>query len=65
MMLTIDPMRLGGALALSGAYLAMCLRIWRSRLARTRFADGAADWLVVPATPTSSAPVTATVRRRR
>ena len=55
MMLTIDPMRLGGALALSGAYLAMCLGIWRSRLARTRPAAGAADWLVVHASQTGSA----------
>lgn len=55
MMLTIDPLRLGGALALSGAYLAMCLGIWRSRLARTRPADDAADWLVVHASQTGSA----------
>jgi len=55
MILTIDPLRLGGALALSGVYLAMCLGIWRSRRARTRFADGAADWLVVHASQTGSA----------
>jgi sulfite reductase (NADPH) flavoprotein alpha-component len=55
MMLTIEPLRWGGALALSGAYLAMCLGIWRSRLARTRAIGGAADWLVVHASQTGSA----------
>lgn len=55
MMLTIDPLRLGGALALSCVYLAMCLGIWRSRLVRTRAAGGAADWLVVHASQTGSA----------
>ena len=55
MMLTIEPLRWGGALALSGAYLAMCLGIWRSRLSRTRAAGGAADWLVVHASQTGSA----------
>ncbi|WP_137173612.1 sulfite reductase subunit alpha [Massilia sp. HP4] len=55
MMLTIEPLRWGGALALSGAYLAMCLGIWRHRLARTRNAGGAADWLVVHASQTGSA----------
>jgi len=54
-MLTIEPLRWGGALALSGAYLAMCLGIWRSRLARTRATSGAADWLVVHASQTGSA----------
>ncbi len=33
----------------------MCLGIWRSRLARTRAAGGAADWLVVHASQTGSA----------
>jgi len=55
MMLTIEPLRLGGALALSGAYLAMCLGIWRSRLARTRPGGATADWLVVHASQTGSA----------
>lgn len=54
-MLTIEPLRWGGALALSGVYLAMCLAIWRSRLARTQVATGAADWLVVYASQTGSA----------
>jgi len=55
MMLTIEPLRWGGALALSGVYLAMCLGIWRSRLARTQPAGGPADWLVVYASQTGSA----------
>lgn len=54
-MLTIDPLRWGGALALSGVYLAMCLGIWRSRLARSGPAGGTADWLVVHASQTGSA----------
>ena len=55
MMLTIEPLRWGGALALSGVYLAMCLGIWRSRLARTKDAGGTADWLVIHASQTGSA----------
>ena len=56
MMLTIDPVRLGGALALSGGYLAMCAAIWRARVGARRTAPaGAADWLVVHATQTGSA----------
>lgn len=54
-MMTIEPLRWGGALALSGAYLAMCLGIWRHRLARTKATGGAADWLVVHASQTGSA----------
>jgi len=54
-MLTIEPLRWGGALALSGVYLAMCLGIWRSRLARLRPVGGPADWLVVYASQTGSA----------
>lgn len=55
MMLTIDPLRWGGALALSGAWLAMCLNIWRVRLAQARTAHAHADWLVVHASQTGSA----------
>ena len=55
MILTIDPLRWGGALALSAAYLALCLGVWRSRLARTGSAGGAPDWLVVHASQTGSA----------
>lgn len=56
MMLTIDPVRWGGALALSGGYLAMCFAIWRARAsARKTTATGEADWLVVHASQTGSA----------
>jgi sulfite reductase (NADPH) flavoprotein alpha-component len=58
MMLTVDPLRWGGALALSGAWLAMCLNIWRQRLAHAGAAgvsDMRADWLVVHASQTGSA----------
>jgi sulfite reductase (NADPH) flavoprotein alpha-component len=54
-MLTIEPLRLGGALALSGAYLAMCLGIWRSRVARPAASNTPSDWLVVYASQTGSA----------
>lgn len=56
MMLTIDPVRWGGALALSGGYLAMCFAIWRARAAaRPAASTGEADWLVVHASQTGSA----------
>lgn len=55
-MFTVDPVRWGSALALSGAYLAMCLAIWRARAAARKDAGaGAADWLVVHASQTGSA----------
>lgn len=54
-MLTIEPLRWGGALALSGAYLALCLGLWRARLARVRPSGAHADWLVVYASQTGSA----------
>jgi len=55
MMLTIEPLRWGSALALSGAYLAMCLGLWRMHLAKARPSNVAADWLVVYASQTGSA----------
>ncbi len=56
MMLTIDPVRLGSAIALSGGYLAMCAAIWRARAgARRAVSTETADWLVVHATQTGSA----------
>lgn len=56
MILTIDPVRLGSAIALSGGYLAMCAAIWRARAsARRSVSTGTADWLVVHATQTGSA----------
>lgn len=56
MMLTIDPLRWGGALAFCGGYLAMCLAIWRARAAaRGGAAGGHSDWLVVHASQTGAA----------
>jgi len=55
MMLTIDPVRWGAALALSGTYLAMCLAIWRARATAVRPDAAPADWLVVYASQTGSA----------
>lgn len=56
MMLTIDPLRWGGALAFCGGYLAMCLAIWRARAAARRgAASGHSDWLVVHASQTGAA----------
>lgn len=56
MMLTIDPVRWGSALVLSGTYLAMCLAIWRARAAVRVQPDAApADWLVAYASQTGSA----------
>ena len=58
-MISIDPIRWGGALALFAAYLGMCLAIWRARDARrsTRSlaSSGSADWLVAYASQTGSA----------
>ncbi|MEH6437910.1 sulfite reductase subunit alpha [Massilia sp. DD77] len=54
-MMTIDPVRWGGALALSVCYFAMCLAIWRARAVRTSVAAAPADWLVVYASQTGSA----------
>lgn len=54
MMLTTEPLRLGGAMLLSASYLAMCLRIWRVQ--RAAGGNGAAaDWLVVYASQTGNA----------
>ena len=55
MILTIDPSRWGGALALCGAYLALCAGMWRMHLAKVRPAGVSADWLVVYASQTGSA----------
>lgn len=57
MILTIEPIRWGGALALCGLYLAMCAGLWRMHLAKLRPAGNAAgaDWLVVYASQTGSA----------
>lgn len=55
MMLTIDPLRWGSALALCGAYAAMCVAIWRARRATSKTTATDNDWLVVYASQTGSA----------
>jgi sulfite reductase (NADPH) flavoprotein alpha-component len=57
-LLTTEPLRLGGALLLSGSWLALCLNMWRSHGKKQRSATAdtaAADWLVVHASQTGSA----------
>ena len=55
-LLTTEPVRWGGALALTGGYLAMCLAFWRARATAAKpGAADAADWLVVHASQTGSA----------
>jgi sulfite reductase (NADPH) flavoprotein alpha-component len=57
MMMTIEPLRWGGALLLSAGYLAMCAGCFRAARARAAVGVGAApaDWLVVYASQTGSA----------
>jgi len=55
MMMTIDPLRWGGALLLSASYLALCAGYWRAARARRSAHAPAADWLVVYASQTGSA----------
>jgi len=55
MMMTIDPLRWGGALLLCAGYLAMCAGYWRAARARTALDAAPADWLVVYASQTGSA----------
>ena len=54
-MMTIDPLRWGGALLLCAGYLAMCAGYWRAARARTVLDTAPADWLVVYASQTGSA----------
>ncbi|MBW8899482.1 MAG: flavodoxin domain-containing protein [Massilia sp.] len=57
-LLTTEPLRLGGALLLSGSWLALCLNMWRAHGMKHRSATAAAaaaDWLVVHASQTGSA----------
>ncbi len=55
MILSADPLRWAGALALGGGYAAMCLAIWRARVARRPAPPVAGDWLVVHASQTGGA----------
>lgn len=59
MMLTTEPLRWGGALALAGSWLALCAGIWQARRAAAAAAGavdgGAGGWLVVYASQTGNA----------
>jgi sulfite reductase (NADPH) flavoprotein alpha-component len=54
-LLTTEPLRLGGALLLSGGWLALSLGMWRARRNGGTSATQDADWLVVHASQTGSA----------
>ncbi|WP_036168867.1 sulfite reductase subunit alpha [Massilia sp. 9096] len=55
MILTLDPLRLGGAALLSAGWLALCLDAWRRRLRAEIIDSMPADWLVVHASQTGNA----------
>jgi sulfite reductase (NADPH) flavoprotein alpha-component len=54
-LLTTEPLRLGGALLLSGGWLALSLGMWRARRNGGTSDTQDADWLVVHASQTGSA----------
>ena len=54
-LLTTEPLRLGGALLLSGSWLALCLNMWRAHRNSATADAAAADWLVVHASQRGSA----------
>lgn len=55
MMLTNEPLRLGGAALLLLAWLALCLFTWRRQRRRRRAAAQPSDWLVIHASQTGHA----------
>ncbi|CAH0313816.1 Sulfite reductase [NADPH] flavoprotein alpha-component [Massilia sp. Bi118] len=55
MMMTIEPLRWGSALLLSGAWLAMCANYLRAARLKSKASGAPADWLVVYASQTGSA----------
>jgi len=55
MMMTIEPLRWGSALLLSGAWLAMCANYLRAARLKSDASSAPADWLVVYASQTGSA----------
>jgi sulfite reductase (NADPH) flavoprotein alpha-component len=55
MMMTIEPLRWGSALLLSGAWLAMCANYLRAARSKSKASSAPADWLVVYASQTGSA----------
>jgi sulfite reductase (NADPH) flavoprotein alpha-component len=54
-LLTTEPLRLGGALLLSGSWLALSVGMWRARRRIKLLDTKDADWLVVHASQTGSA----------
>lgn len=54
-LLTTEPLRLGGALLLSGGWFALCAAKWRAQRGRADAGANGADWLVVHASQTGSA----------
>jgi sulfite reductase (NADPH) flavoprotein alpha-component len=54
-MMTIEPLRWGGALALTSSYLLLCAAIWRAEYQKRSAAGAPADWLVVYASQTGNA----------
>jgi sulfite reductase (NADPH) flavoprotein alpha-component len=54
-LLTTEPLRLGGALLVSGTWLALSVRMWRAQRGIKRVDTTDADWLVVHASQTGSA----------
>jgi sulfite reductase (NADPH) flavoprotein alpha-component len=54
-LLTTEPLHLGGALLLSGSWLALCLNMWRAHRTGASADAAPADWLVVHASQTGSA----------
>jgi sulfite reductase (NADPH) flavoprotein alpha-component len=55
MMFTTEPLRWGGALALTGSYVALCAGIWRAQWRKRAVASLPADWLVAYASQTGNA----------
>jgi len=55
MIITSDPLRVGGAAALIIAWLALCLVMWRGQRRRRHAASTPSDWLVIHASQTGNA----------
>ena len=60
MILTLDPVRLGGAALLVAAWLALSVAKWRGRRRHRHTASTPADWLVIHASQTGNAEALAT-----
>jgi len=60
MILTLDPVRLGGAALLVAAWLALSVAKWRGRRRHRHMAPTPTDWLVIHASQTGNAEALAT-----